>query len=63
MVVLGIDSSLSEINSCKTTKCKHAICQKYTGLDRCPMGVTNHRGRPLTTEEHPLMETCGTAFQ
>lgn len=32
MVVLGIDSSLSEINSCKTTEGKHAICQKYTGL-------------------------------
>lgn len=33
MVILGIDSSLAEINSRKTTKYKHAICQKYTGLD------------------------------
>lgn len=33
MVVLGIESSLSEINSRKTTKRKHAICQKHTELD------------------------------
>lgn len=33
MVVLGIESSLLEINSCRTTKRKHAICQKPMGLD------------------------------
>lgn len=44
MVVLGLDSSLLEVNPCKTTKCKYAICQKHMGLDAHWVWLTAEAG-------------------